>query len=192
MIKNVWLWRHPRPTGHEGRCIGRTDVPVDPRKARRLARRIHAQALRRGLPRIVHTSPLTRAHAVGRCLRSLGWRHVIDVRLIEVDFGVWEGRLWQEIPAAEVDAWVADFADHAPGGGERLRQTLQRVAQWQAPCDGITVVGHAGWMLARRWLVEHGSEQGDVRMPQASEWPAPPAYGACWVVSGTSLACSSP
>ena len=36
-MTNVWLWRHPRPTGHEGRCIGRTDVPVDPRKARRLA-----------------------------------------------------------------------------------------------------------------------------------------------------------
>ena len=39
-------WRHPRPRGVAGRCIGRTDVAVDPRKARRLARRIHREALR--------------------------------------------------------------------------------------------------------------------------------------------------
>ena len=29
----VIAWRHPRPVGAEGRCIGRTDLPVqDPRK----------------------------------------------------------------------------------------------------------------------------------------------------------------
>lgn len=184
----VWLWRHPRPTGHTGRCIGRHDVPVDPRKARRLARRIHAHALRHGLPREVYTSPLRRAHAVGFHLRSLGWRHHVDPCLWEADFGAWDGLAWQDIPTHEVDAWVADFADHRPGGGESLRQTLQRAAHWQAPRPGITVVGHAGWMLARRWVADHGL----AHMPLADEWPVPPAYGACWLVSGTSLACSSP
>jgi len=97
--------------------------------------------------------------------------------LLEMHFGAWEGRAWALIPHAEVDAWVAHFADHAPGGGESLRQVLQRAAAWQAPVPGCTVVAHAGWMLARRWVHEHG--QGTVPA-DAGQWPAPPAYGVCW------------
>ena len=51
---------------------------IDPRKARRLARRIHQHALARGLPRIVCSSSLMRCRAVGRHLRRLGWQHRVD------------------------------------------------------------------------------------------------------------------
>jgi alpha-ribazole phosphatase len=182
------VWRHPRPQGHHGRCIGRTDLRVDPRKARRLARRIDAHARQHGLPRWVVTSPLRRTAAVGRALRRLGWCHVVDEALLEADFGAWDGQAWSDIPVSEVDAWVADFADHAPGGGESLRAVMRRAAVWSAPVPGATVVGHAGWMLARQWVVQHGLD----RLPQAAEWPAPPAYGAACSIPVTSLACSSP
>ena len=43
--------------------------------------------------------------------------------------------------------------------------------------SGAVVVAHAGWMLARRWVHEHG--QGTVPA-DAGQWPAPPAYGVCW------------
>lgn len=170
-------WRHPRPRGHEGRCIGRTDVAVDGRKARRLARRIHRQALRQGAPRLVCTSPLRRCRLVGEHLRRLGWRHVIDDQLLEADFGRWEGRAWSDIARHEIDAWVADFLHHRPGGGESLQQLLNRAASWRVIEPGATVVGHAGWMLARRWVQTWGL----ARPPeQAREWPAPPAYAQAW------------
>lgn len=182
------VWRHPRPQGHQGRCIGRTDLRVDPRKVRRLARRIHAHARHHGLPQWVVTSPLVRTAAVGRALRQLGWRHVVDASLLEADFGTWDGRAWSAIPLSEVDAWVADFADHAPGGGESLRALMRRAAMWSAPVPGATVVGHAGWILARQWVAQHGLD----RLPRAAEWPLPPAYGAACSMPVTSLACSSP
>lgn len=188
-------WRHPKPHDVAGRCIGRTDVAVDPRKARRLARRIHRQAVRdsqhsafpfdaaqregveRSVPvRVVCCSPLRRCRDVARHLRRLGWRMVVDAALLEADFGHWDGRAWADIPHAEVDAWVADFADHAPGGGESLRQVLTRAAAWAPPVPGATVVAHAGWMLARQWLRTHGHEA----MPSAGEWPTPPRYGQGW------------
>lgn len=174
-------WRHPRPRDVAGRCIGRTDVAVDPRKARRLARRIHREALRdtaqaQPTPRVVCCSPLRRCRDVARHLRRLGWRVVVDAALLEADFGHWDGRAWADIPRHEVDAWVADFADHAPGGGESLRQVLARAAAWVPPEPGATVVAHAGWMLARQWWRLHGA----AAIPSAGQWPSAPPYDSRW------------
>jgi len=170
-------WRHPRPEGAAGRCIGaRTDLPVHWRRAKRLARRIQATARRERLPHVVWTSPLRRCAEVGEWLRRWGWRHHVYATLRELDFGHWDGRPWDDIAAAEIDAWVEDFAAHAPGGGESLRDLLRRAAAFHAPA-GAMLVSHGGWMLARRWLDEHGAGVEPVR---ASEWPAAPAYARCW------------
>ncbi|MDZ7855791.1 histidine phosphatase family protein [Sphaerotilus sp.] len=170
----IWAWRHPRPEGAQGRCVGRTDLPVDPRRAKRLARRIQAAASRHGLPRVVHTSPLRRCADVGRWLRRWGWRHCIDSRLLEMDFGVWDGRPWHSISKPEVDAWCADFARTAPGGGECLQAMFERVAVWEttSPC---VVVAHAGWMQVRRW---HAARRP--APSKAQEWSAGPVYGEVW------------
>lgn len=168
----VYVWRHPRPIGAEGRCIGRTDLAVDGRKARRLARRIQRFAAAHGLLRVVSTSPLARCADVGRWLRRAGWSHVIDPQLLEMDFGAWEGQRWDAIPRGEIDAWVADFADYRPGGGESLREVLDRAAACSG--EGIAVVvAHAGWISARRWLAAHPD-----RLPTPAEWPRSVAYGA--------------
>lgn len=172
----IHVWRHPRPEGAAGRCIGAgTDLPVHPRRAKRLARRIQKFAQRRHLPHIVHSSPLRRCADVGRWLHRWGWRLRQDPALLELDFGVWDGRPWTQIDKTSLDAWVADFVQHAPGGGESLAQLLKRAAAW-APADGCIVISHGGWMLARRWL----ELRGPAALPQAQDWPAPPAYGAGW------------
>ncbi|HEY4082910.1 MAG TPA: histidine phosphatase family protein [Burkholderiaceae bacterium] len=170
------VWRHPRPQGAEGRCIGaRSDLPVHWRRAKRLARRIQATARRERLPHVVWTSPLQRCADIGRWLHRWGWTHHRDAALLELDFGAWDGRCWSEIAQVEIDAWVTDFADHAPGGGESLRAMLQRVASFEAPA-GSMLVSHGGWMLARRWLEVHGI---NTEPSSASEWPAAPRYACC-------------
>lgn len=167
-----WAWRHPRPRGVAGRCIGRTDVAVDPRRAKRLARRIQTAARRLGLARVVCSSPLQRCADVARWLRRWGWRWQRDDTLLELDFGHWDGQPWTQIPHTEVDNWCAHFSSHAPGGGESLAHMLARAATWTPPAQGGVVVAHAGWMLARRW-----SASGKPPPQEASAWPAPPAYG---------------
>src|SRR5665811_1913787 len=120
MVDIVRAWRHPRAIGADGRCIGITDLPVDPRKARRLAYRIRQSARRHGLPRVVATSPLRRTADVGRWLRRWGWRHEQHEALSEMDFGRWDGLPWPGVPRDEIDAWCADFLRYRPGGGEAL------------------------------------------------------------------------
>lgn len=175
----LWLWRHPRPRGGAGRCYGRSDLPVDPRKAKRLAHRLRRATRRHGLPRIVWTSPLARCRAVGRWLRRWGFEHRVDARLAELDFGGWEGRPWREIPREEIDAWVQGFATQAPGGGESLQQFSARVQSFvKERCDegsAALLVAHGGWMAMARWQQEQPQ-----RMPSATEWPGAPGYGVLW------------
>lgn len=191
---HIIAWRHPRPIGAEGRCIGRTDLAVDRRKVKRLAHRIRQAARQHGWPRLVHSSSLQRCAAVGRQLRRWGWRHHIDDGLLEMDFGSWDGLRWPQIAHADVDAWCQDFAHHAPGGGESLAAMLTRVAEsltrlsaqsvpavpWAEPEPVSTdrvpapvlIVAHAGWMVSARWVHQHACAP-----LQPSQWPSSPRYG---------------
>ncbi len=178
MTLDVWAWRHPRAIGAVGRCIGRTDLCVDRRKAKRLAGRIRALARRNSLPHEIWTSPLIRCAEVGRVLRAWGWTHRIDERLAELDFGTWDGRRWSRISHAEVAAWEADFLHHPPGGGESQAALRARVARFvdglrvdasttprpSGPPMNVLVVSHAGWIAALA---------ADDACEDASRWPKP-------------------
>jgi alpha-ribazole phosphatase len=167
----LYAWRHPRAKGAEGRCIGRTDLPVDPRRAKRLAHRIRALARRQQLPRIVITSPLQRSRAVGRWLARWGWQHRVDAALAEMDFGAWDGRPWSEISKEAFDAWCDDFLEHAPGAGESVSQLLHRVL-WFEPGAARVVVTHGGWLSATQWWSRHGHGT-----PTPAGWPKPVSHG---------------
>lgn len=171
MTAPLHAWRHPRAEGAAGRCIGRTDLAVDPRRAKRLAHRIRAFARRQGLPRIVVTSPLARSRAVGRWLARWGWRHRVDAALAEVDFGAWDGQLWAGVPQAQIDAWCADFLHHAPGGGEPVAALLERVRGFD-PGPARVLVTHGGWLSAAAWLAGRPGAP-----PRSSDWPAAPGHG---------------
>ncbi|UXH77477.1 histidine phosphatase family protein [Roseateles amylovorans] len=171
----ISVWRHPRPDGAAGLCVGAgCDLTVAPRRAKRLARRIQAHARRHRLAHEIWTSPLTRCASVGRWLRRWGWRHHVDAALAEIDFGAWDGRAWAQIPKAEIDAWVANFSTFAPAGGEPLQALLMRASRWSG---GTLVVSHGGWMLARRWAAMHPHQP-----PAAHQWPQPPRYGERWAL----------
>ena len=179
MAPELWLWRHPRATGAAGRCIGQTDLAVDRRRAKRLAHRIRQTARLHSLPRVVWTSPLQRCADVGCWLARWGWQHRVDARLLELDFGGWDGRPWTTIAHADVAAWEADFAQHAPGGGEALAALVARCRAFIAtqPGDGapLLMVAHAGWMQA--------CACADPLALQAASWPPAPRHGSLLRVS---------
>lgn len=189
----LYCWRHPRPLGAEGLCLGRTDLPVDPRRARRLAQRMRALARRERLPAVVWTSPLERCRAVGRVLRAAGWVHRIDARLVELDFGAWDGLAWSSVPHAAIDAWLADFLHHRPGGGESLAELLARVRAVLEERPRALLVTHGGWLSAAQWLRSGPSgtssatgtpgssgtpgPSGPSDAPDPAHWPPAPAWG---------------
>lgn len=170
------VWRHPKPIGAAGRCIGRTDLPVDPRKAKRLAHRIRRHARSHRLPREVWTSPLRRAANVGDWLARWGWVHRIEPTLAEADFGEWDGQRWDDIGEPAITAWCADFAAYDAHVGESVAALFARCAgslttlSRHAPS---CVVAHAGWINAARRL---SAGQG---VPSAAhDWPVAVGYGS--------------
>lgn len=172
----LWCWRHPAARGAAGRCIGRTDLRVDPRKAKRLAHRIRSAARRHQLPRVLWVSTLRRAADVGRWLARWGWQLRRDPRLCELDFGRWDGQPWTAIAWAEVEAWQADLLHHAPGGGESLALLLRRLegslADWQAAdSHQVLLVTHGGCLNA----LVHARAGGRI---DAARWPAAPRHGS--------------
>ena len=181
LTAELWCWRHPPARGATGRCIGRTDLQVDPRKAKRLAHRIRASARQHALQQVVWVSPLQRARAVGHWLQRSGWRLHVDARLCEMDFGLWDGKPWANVPWAEVEAWQEDVLHHTPGGGESLQQVAARVQAFVADAGSSPrlLVSHGGWINALLH-VPPGLQQ----MP-ASAWPAPPRHGSLTRVSRT-------
>jgi alpha-ribazole phosphatase len=169
------MWRHPRPIGAAGRCIGRTDLDVDRRRVKHLAHRITDVARRERLPRVVWTSPARRCAEVGRLLRAHGFVHRIDERLWELDFGAWDGRAWSAIGRDEVGRWEAEFEHHRPGGGESLATLIARARGFLAErisggAGEVLVVGHAGWMTAARWPAHESL--------CATRWPQAMAYNS--------------
>lgn len=132
------LIRHPKPVVEPGICYGQLDLAAEDIEATAAALRALLPA---GLP--VWSSPLRRCRMLAVELQS---QPVFDERLVEMNFGDWEGRPWDAIPRAELDAWAADVAGYAPPGGESPHQLQQRALDFVA---GLSVpeaalVTHAG------------------------------------------------
>jgi alpha-ribazole phosphatase len=129
--------------GGAGRCYGRLDLPLaDPADGAGL---VSALAPMRGAA--IHTSPLARCRLVAEAL-AIAWgapAPAPDARLLELDFGAWEGRSWDAIPRADLDLWAADLWGFAPPGGESGAALVARVTAFRR---GLTrpavVITHGG------------------------------------------------
>ena len=132
------LIRHPKPLVGPGICYGRLDISAENIAA--VADDLRAN-LPSGLP--VWSSPLQRCRKLAELLNP---NLVIDERLMEMDFGAWEGRSWDDIPRPELDAWAADVAGYAPPGGESPLALQQRALDFVAALKvpEAVIVTHAG------------------------------------------------
>jgi alpha-ribazole phosphatase len=132
------LVRHPPVAGGAGRCYGRLDLPLaDPDQD--IAALIAELADMKGA--MIHTSPLSRCRLVADALAA-DWSIAAlpDDRLLEMNFGAWEGMTWDDVPRDALDAWAADLPGFAPPGGETGRDLIARVSDFWA---GIVATGGA-------------------------------------------------
>lgn len=162
------LIRHPKPIIAPGICYGCFDCRAEGVVESAMALRA---ALHAGLP--VFSSPLIRCRALAEELHA---HPVIDDRLAEMHFGDWEGRPWDEIPRAELDAWAADVAGYAPPGGESPRDLQRRALDFVASLvvPEAVIVTHAGVI---RTLLAHWQGLPPTRWTELNF-----AYGSCTVV----------
>ncbi len=165
----LWLVRHGQVLMASGTCYGALDVPADPDATRQCA-----EALASVLPlnAAVSTSPLQRCEQLAQVLIGLRPDLTLktDARLQEMNFGRWEGQLWNHIVRTEFDEWMSTFGDHAVGGhGESTNAVMARVAQAfdERPSGQDAVwITHAGIIRAAQLVAK-----GIRHVTDASQWP---------------------
>lgn len=161
MLK-VYLLRHGETTynADNNRYCGRTDAPLTAKglqQAREVARLLD------GVPfDAIYSSPLNRAYQTAQ-IASGGRSVEKEERLIEADFGLWEGKTREEFIAEDPELWARWSQDpentRAGGTGETALQVAERVEdffkelQKKHPSGQVMVVAHNGvnrFFLARQ------------------------------------------
>ena len=180
-MSTLWLLRHAPVDAPAGLCYGRTDLSC----AAEATQAVAAQRCRGELWMAMSAGSsgaicAALARAIAKRRPALP-EATIDARLVEMDFGVWEGQPWDRIARADFDAWMNDFADTRAGmHGESTRLFMARVGEawdaWRASGRDALWVTHAGVMRAVTLL------QRGVRMPvDANEWPRQPIGFGEWL-----------
>jgi alpha-ribazole phosphatase len=183
------LVRHPAVAIEPGICYGQSNValaaPASVSVADLAGRLEQVKAVR---PYRIDTSPLSRCASLAVLLADrYGLSTHEDADLMELDYGAWEMKRWNEVERTQLDAWAADLAHGRPHGGESAATLLGRAERWLArarvgcpPSAAILAVTHAGVirMLASRLVGE----------PIAVSLGRPLGYGAIcrfvWVAAG--------
>jgi probable phosphoglycerate mutase len=94
----------------------------------------------------VYSSPLRRARDTAAAIaREHGLEVDVDERLVELDYGEWDGLALADVAPNDWAAWSADPA-FAPPGGERLVDVTARVAAFCSSVGGdpgpVVAVSH--------------------------------------------------
>ena len=118
------------PPNRAGLLLGRSDAALT-EQGRAQAERLAKTLAGLGVERVL-TSPLRRTRDTAAPIAAACDRSVeVDERLIEVDYGEWEGSPFGDLDADVVARWRRD-GSFAPPGGESLAVVADRVASF---CD---------------------------------------------------------
>lgn len=165
-MKTLFLVRHTTPDISAGICYGQLDIDLNSGfddEAAEVSNRLPSLEL-------IVTSPLLRTRRLAEHLAQV---HQCELRsdplLLEMHFGDWEGKKWDDIARHEIDVWSADILNCSPPNGESAQQMMNRVQKVlhevaQLPQQNIALVGHGGGIRALLALL------GDVELVNTLVW----------------------
>lgn len=125
-------------------CYGQSDVPLAASfndEAQALSHELE-RTFADDLPR-VWSSPSQRCVQLARTLKL---NAQLDPRLMELSFGNWEGKRWDEIDGPEARFWGDNWQSAAPPNGESLPDLISRVDEFihSLPAGDHLLLCHAG------------------------------------------------
>ena len=149
---DIYLIRHTKTDTLKGLCYGQTDVALADSFLE------ETRQLQQKLPELksntlVFSSPLTRCVTLAEQLSD---NVSTDARLLELDFGDWESKRFDDIDVAILQQWTDNFVHIAPPNGESFMDLCRRAGSfWQDVVDGmhpasdrILIITHAGVIRA--------------------------------------------
>lgn len=139
----IYLVRHTETVCAKGICYGQADVSLMQPYQEQF------QEIKKQLPEeaFFYSSPLERCTILADFLSTSNF--TTDKRLMEMDFGSWELKSWDEIPKDEMDPWMNDFVNVKVPEGESFEIMNNRVLSFideklTEVSKPIVIVTHAG------------------------------------------------
>ncbi|MGH8559024.1 MAG: alpha-ribazole phosphatase [Methylococcales bacterium] len=146
---DIYLIRHTKTDTEKGLCFGQSNVALSHNFAD------DALQLQKKMPELksdclVFSSPLT------RCLQlaeKLSDKVSTDARLLELDFGDWENRYFNDVDNIALKQWSDNFVEVRPPNGESFSDLYRRAGGfWREllalESEQVVVVTHAGVIRA--------------------------------------------
>lgn len=141
----IYLIRHTKVDVEKGVCYGQKDVELAnsyPEELDSLKQKINGVEFD-----AIYTSPLTRCKKLAADLFSE--KAIEEERLMELNFGDWEGKVWDEIKDPLFPAWMDDFVNKKCSNGESFVMLRDRVLEfWKElktkSFSRVAIVTHGG------------------------------------------------
>ncbi len=140
----IYLVRHTTPNIKKGICYGQTDLDVTSDFEKEW-KAVH-EKLKFDTGTIIYSSPLQRCSKLANTINT---NVRIDDRLMELDFGPWEMKAWNDISPKEIKPWMNDFVNTKVPTGESYMDLQERVVDFfnkvvlPSKKDSI-LISHAG------------------------------------------------
>ncbi|NME72437.1 alpha-ribazole phosphatase [Flammeovirga aprica] len=140
----VYVIRHTAVDVPKDVCYGQMDVPL------KSTFEEEVQAYKQSLPEgfdAVFSSPALRCMKLSNVLPFDDIK--TDKRLLEINFGKWEGKKWSEIDQEELNPWMDDFVHEPTAEGESLSEMYERVFSFleelrNKDFEKVLIVAHSG------------------------------------------------
>jgi len=143
---DIYLIRHTQPAIAKGICYGQSDLklaetfPLEAEKAEKQLSKLKSDFM-------LFSSPLQRCSKLAETIFPISAR--IDNRLMELDFGDWEMKTWDDIPQTELNPWMEDFVHMPCPNGESYMDLYLRCIDFleelkQQNTEQAFVITHAG------------------------------------------------
>lgn len=139
----IYLVRHTETVCEKGICYGQSDVELlEPYLQ-------YFETIKSQIPEqvTVFSSPLVRCTKLANYLAS---SVITDPRLMEMNFGDWELKNWDDIPVDDFTPWMNDFVNVRVPNGESFVDLYDRVVDFmknelpKGTSKPVVIVAHAG------------------------------------------------
>jgi len=139
----IYLIRHTTPLLSPGLIYGKMEVELTDTFEEELA------IVRQKLPKFfdaVYSSPSLRCTQLAKRIEK---DFISDFRLMELNFGDWEGKTWDTVDQTSLQLWMDDYVNVCVPGGESMLEMQSRINDFwkeltQQPYSRIAIVTHGG------------------------------------------------
>src|SRR4249920_2591239 len=120
----IYLVRHTETVCEKGICYGQSDVDLQSDYQKQF------ETIKAQIPKnaVLFSSPLKRCSILSDYLSNSNYK--IDSRLMEMHFGDWELKNWNNISPDEMNPWMNDFVNVKVPNGESFTILYERVVDF--------------------------------------------------------------